>query len=180
MSIPVLRRRMVLAGVALPLAGGLIAGGLVGPAPASASSSVPACTASQLSAVILTWTGAMGSRIASVRISNTSFHACDLRDDPRVELVSAGGVVLLNGTAASTTAPVHVLKPLATFKTEVRDGNYCGPAYTSPVTLGFVLPGSAGRVVAIPAISSTSLSGVPPCNGAPGSTGSISLHAWHT
>ena len=70
-------------------------------------------------------------------------------------------------------------RPLATLKTEVADGNYCGPAYKKPVTLAFVLPGAAGRVVVMP-LSPTDASGVPPCNGAPRSAGHISMHAWHT
>ena len=37
--------------------------------------------------------------------------------------------------------------------------------------------GTLGRVVAIP-VSPTDTTGVPPCLGAPGSTGHISMHAW--
>ena len=121
----------------------------------------------------------MGSRIADVVIVNTSFTKCSLRDDPQVQLVSASGHVLISGIPASTSAATHGFYPLATLKTEVADGNYCGPAYKKPVTLAFVLPGAAGRVVVMP-LSPTDASGVPPCNGAPGSAGHISMHAWHT
>jgi hypothetical protein len=171
--------RRLTAVVGLALAGGLLAAGVAGPAMVAASSA-PACSASQLSAVIITWSGATGSEIANVRIANTSFHTCDLRDYPRVELLSGHGVVMLQGTPASGTAPIHVLHPLGVLKTQVRDANYCGPAYAAPVTLAFVLPGTAGRVVAMPPLDSTSLSGVPPCNGAPGSAGTITMHVWHT
>jgi hypothetical protein len=61
----------------------------------------------------------------------------------------------------------------------VSDGNYCGAAYAKPVTLAFVLPGTLGQVVAIP-LSPSDTTGVPPCNGASGSAGHISMHAWHT
>jgi len=145
----------------------------------AAAATVPACTAGHLSARIVDWTGAMGSRIADVVLVNTSFAPCILRNYPRVRLVSAHGAVMINGTAASTTAGTHVLPALGFLRTEASASNYCGPAYAKPVTLAFVLPGTLGQVVAIP-VSPTDTSGVPPCNGAPGSAGHISMHTWHT
>src|ERR1035437_6689723 len=103
----------------------------------------------------------MGSRIADVRIVNTSFVPCTLRNYPRARLVSAHGAVMINGAAASTTAGTHVLPGLGFLRTEVSDGNYCGAAYAKPVTLAFVLPGTLGQVVAIP-LSPTDTSGAPP------------------
>jgi uncharacterized protein DUF4232 len=142
------------------------------------ASIVPSCVASQLSARIVDWQGAAGSRIADVELVNTSFVHCSLRDLPRVRLVSSSGAVLINGIAASTTAHTHGLVPLATIKTEVSANNYCGPAVAGLVTLSFTLPGSAGRIVAIPA-SEPGAGAVPPCLGAPGSAGHIEMHAWH-
>ncbi len=104
---------------------------------------------------------------------------CVLRNYPRVRLVSAHGIVMLNGAAASATGAPHILPALGFLRTEVSDGNYCGPAYAKPVTLAFVLPGALGQVVAIP-YSPTDTLGVPPCNGAPGSAGHITMHAWQT
>jgi len=147
--------------------------------PTAAAATVPDCTAAHLSARIALWQSAMGSRIADVQIVNTSFVPCTLRNYPRVRLVSAHGAVLINGAAPSTTAGTHVLPALGFLRTEVSDGNYCGAAYAKPVTLVFVLPATLGQVVAIP-LSPTDASGVPPCNGAPGSAGHISMHAWHT
>ena len=147
--------------------------------PAAAAATVPACAAGHLSARIAAWQGAVGSRIADVRIVNTSFAPCVLRDNPRVRLVSAHGAVMINGAAASTTAGTLLLPALGFLRTEVSASNYCGPAYAQPVTLAFVLPGTLGQVVAIP-LSPADTSGVPPCNGAPGSAGHISMHAWHT
>jgi len=152
---------------------------VLGGAPPAAASSVPACTARQLSARIVDWSGAMGSTIADVVLVNTSFTKCSLRDLPQVQLVGANGTSLIAGVPASTTGPTHGLNPLAFVKTEVSAGNYCGPAYKRPVTLAFLLPGTAGRVVVMP-LSPTDSSGVPPCNGAPGSAGHISMHAWQT
>jgi hypothetical protein len=171
---PRTRRLGVAASVAL-IAAMVASIGVAGEAAASA----PRCIASQLSARIIDWQGAAGSRIADIELVNTSFATCTIRNYPRVRLVSAHGAILINGTAASTTAAVHVLPRLGFLKTEVSDNNYCGPSYAKPVTLAFVLPGTLGRVVAIP-LSATDASGVPPCLGAPGSHGHISMHAWHT
>jgi hypothetical protein len=171
-------RRWRVAAGSLILAGLLVPG--VGPiaAPGAVAAAVPACSATQLSARIVDWQGAAGSRIADVVIVNTSFAKCSLRDFPRVVMVSARAKAMMSGKLASTTAHTHGLGPLAFLKTEVSASNYCGPAYAKPVTLAFVLPGTAGGVVAIP-LSPTDDSGVPPCNGAPGSAGQISMHAWH-
>ena len=146
---------------------------------ATVSAAVPACASTQLSARIVNWEGAAGSRIANVRLVNTSFTSCYVRNYPRVRLVSATGATLIDGSAASTTAAVHVIAPLHLLKTEVADSNYCGHAFAPPATLTFTLAGTLGRIVATP-VSSTDTSGVPPCLGAPGSAGHISMHAWHT
>jgi len=164
--------------VVLALAGGTI-GTALGGAGVAAAATVPTCLATQLSARIVDWQGAAGSRIADVELTNTSFVHCSLRDYPQVQLVSARGIVLIGGPAASMTASTHGLVQLGLLKTEVRTSNYCGPTYARPVTLAFVLPGLGGRVVAIP-VSPSDSSGVPPCNGAAGSPGSISMHAWHS
>jgi hypothetical protein len=152
--------------------------GLVGLVPAVSAGPVPPCVAGQLSARITSRQVAAGSRIADVRLVNTSFVPCVLRDYPRVRLVSAHGATMVNGTAASATAATHLLAALGFLRTEVSASNYCGPAYTAPVTLAFLLPGTLGRIVAMP-VSSTDTGGVPPCLGAPGSAGHISMHAWH-
>jgi hypothetical protein len=146
--------------------------------PAASAAPVPACAAGNLSARIASWQGAAGSRIADVRIVNTSFAPCLLRSYQRVRLVSAHGTVMINGAAASAAGVTHVLAPLGFLRTEVSDTNYCGPAFAKPATLVFILPGTLGRIVAMP-VSATDTGGVPPCNGAPGSAGHISMHAWH-
>src|SRR5664280_1859430 len=139
----------------------LLALGLAGLVPAASAGPVPACVGGHLSARIASWQGAAGSRIADVRIVNTSFTPCVLRNYPRVRLVSASGAVMINGAAASTTAATHLLAPLGFLRTEVADSNYCGPAFVKPVTLVFILPGTLGRVVAMP-VSATDTGGVPP------------------
>ncbi len=167
-----LRARIAISGgllVALVMAASGIAVG---------ASAVPLCQASQLSARVVGWQGAAGSRIADVELVNTSFIHCSLRDLPQVQLVSSHGLVLISGVRASTTGHTHGLVPLAYLKTEVSASSYCGPAFSAPVTLAFILPRTLGRIIAIPA-SPPDTAGVPPCNGAPGSTGDISMHTWH-
>jgi hypothetical protein len=165
------------AAVVAAILGGLVAS--LGIAGVASASSPPSCTASQLSARIVDWQGAAGSRIADIELVNTSFTACAVRNNPRVRLVSAHAATLINGPAASTTGATHVLAGLGFLKAEASASNYCGHAYAKPVTLQFVLPGTLGSVIAIP-VSPTDNGGVPPCNGAPGSAGTISMHAWHT
>jgi hypothetical protein len=144
-----------------------------------AAATTPNCLATQLSIRIVDWQGAAGSRIADVFLVNTSFVTCVVRNYPRVQLVDRHGIVLINGSAASTTAGLHTLQPLGILRSEVSASNYCGGTATAPVTLAFRLQGSLGRVVAMPR-SSADTSGVPPCLGAPGSAGHIAMHAWHT
>jgi uncharacterized protein DUF4232 len=151
----------------------------IGVSGVAAASSPRACRATQLSARIVNWEGAAGSRIANIELVNTSFSACTIRNNPRVRMVSGHGATLLNGPAASTTGATHILAGLGFLKAEAGASNYCGHPYAKPVTLQFVLPGTLGSVLAIP-VSPTDVSGVPPCNGAPGSAGDISMHAWHT
>jgi hypothetical protein len=167
----------MVAGVVAAVLAAMVAS--IGMAGVAAASSPPRCLGSQLSARIVDWQGAAGSRIADIVLVNTSFAACTIRNYPRVKLVSAHGAILINGHAASTTAAIHVLGRLGFLKTQVAVSNYCGPSYAKPVTLVFVLPGTLGRVVAIP-VSPTDTTGVPPCLGAAGSVGHISMHAWHT
>ena len=171
-----LRRLTGTAGIVALLA---TIGPSLGIAGVAAASAPPPCIGSHLSARIVDWQGALGSRIADVELVNTSFSPCTIRNYPRVRLVSAHGTVLIDGNAASTTGAVHVLAGLGFIKAEVGASNYCGPSYAKPVTLAFVLPGALGRVVAIP-VSATDTTGVPPCLGSPGSAGHISMHAWHT
>lgn len=169
--------RLTVAAVVASMLAAMVAS--IGIAGVAAASSPPRCIGSQLSARIVDWQGAAGSWIADVELVNTSFAACTIRNYSRVRLVSAHGAILIDGHAASTTAATHVLARLGFLKTEVSDSNYCGSSYAKPVTLAFVLPGTLGRVVAIP-VSPTDTAGVPPCLGAAGSAGHISMHAWHT
>jgi hypothetical protein len=80
--------------------------------------------------------------------------------------------------AAGRPVPVRLSLAAGVFA-EVSARDYCGPACAKPVTLAFALPGRGGGVAAIPR-SPTDASGVPPCDGKPGSPGHLSIRAWHT
>lgn len=133
------------------------------------------CTTGGLVARIVNWNGAMGSRIATVELTNTGA-ACRLAVMDRPQLIEGHGAILIDGTAPTNHATL-TLALGALFKTMVRASNYCGPAPTAPVSVAFVLAGSAGRILAL-AVSPTDLTGLPPCNGAPGSAGSVDMQAW--
>jgi hypothetical protein len=117
----------------------------------------------------------MGHRIADVQLTNTGA-TCRLAALDRPQLIEGSGAVLINGAAPAASAMLTMTSG-AVLRTMIQDGNYCGPTPAAPVSVAFVLAGSTGRVVALP-LSASDTSGVPPCNGAPGSAGDIEMHAW--
>ncbi len=116
----------------------------------------------------------MGHLIAHVELTNNG-PACLLASKAQPQLVDGHGSVLINGAAAaSSSAPVGTGEVRNAL---VQDGNYCGPAPVAPVSVAFVLPAGAGRVVATP-LSATDSSGVPGCLGGAGSAGTIEMQPW--
>jgi hypothetical protein len=132
------------------------------------------CSAANLAARITMWEGAMGHRIATVEMTNTGPAACLLHTTGRPQLVDKAGAVLIDG-APATAGGTLKLGPGDVATTLVQDSNYCGPVPAQPVSVAFVLPAGAGRVVAAPLAAGD---GVPPCLGDPGSAGSIEMHPW--
>jgi hypothetical protein len=137
------------------------------------------CLPEDLSAQVTMWEGAAGHRIATVVMTNTGEAACNTLALDRPQLVQGadGATVLINGAPPEPSATLTVAAGGA-LTTLVQDGNYCGPEITTgPVTVAFVLSSGTGRVVAEP-VSATDLDGIPPCNGTPGSAGTIEMHPW--
>ena len=132
------------------------------------------CDPATLSARITLWEGAAGHRIAHVELTNAGTVTCTVRVMAKPQLVDGRGSVLIDGSNPPTGGILTVV-PGGTRKTLVQDGNYCGPAPAAPVTVAFVL-GDGGRIVATP-FSPTDAT-LPPCNGAPGSPGSIEMQPW--
>jgi hypothetical protein len=136
----------------------------------------PVCDPSNLVVRITAWSGAAGHRIADVVLTNAGPVACELPTLERVQLIDGSGATLIDGGAIAGSDTVTI-DPGAVLTTLVDDANYCGPTPAAPVTVAFVLPGDAGRIVAVP-VSATDVEGVPPCNGPAGSLGSIEMHPW--
>ena len=132
-----------------------------------------ACTPSELAARITMWEGAAGSRIAHVEVTNTGPTRCKLATMDRPQLVDGKGSVLIDGTAPGTS-PTLTIAPGGVLKTLVRASNYCGPDPLPPTSVAFVV--ANGRFQATP-VSPTDAT-VPPCNGDPGSAGSIDMQPW--
>lgn len=137
---------------------------------------VPTCQPSQLAARITGWEGAAGQRVGHVEVTNAGAAPCRMKALDRPQLVDGHGSVLIDGAAPFASAYVTILAG-GVLKTSVEASNYCGPDPLAPVSVAFVFPGGSARFVAT-ALSPTDLSGVPPCFGAPGSAGSISMQAW--
>ena len=121
------------------------------------------------------WSGAAGHRVANVELTNTG-PACTLASLSQPQLIEGHGAVVIDSPAPGPSA-ILTVGPGTVLKTMVQDANYCGPALAAPVTVAFVLNGGADRVVALP-VTPKDTSGVPPCNGAPGSAGDIEMQPW--
>jgi len=144
------------------------------PVPTAAPTTGP-CHASNLAARITMWEGAAGSRIAHVEVTSNAPTPCTMRALDRPQLVDGKGSVLIDGTNPAASATLTIA-PGGVLKTLVRASNYCGPNPVAPTSVAFVLAGNAGRLVATP-VSPTDAT-VPPCNGDPGSAGSIDMQPW--
>ena len=152
------------------------------PTSSPAAKPTAVCLATELSAKVTSWQGAAGHRIASVTLKNTSAHTCIVQGTPEVELVDAHGAILIDSQTSGAAGLPHIAKGApafrlahgATLTTLVQDGNYCGAAPALPTTIAFVFPSNAGRLVAARGPGGS----VPPCNGSPGSLGSIEMNGW--
>jgi hypothetical protein len=132
-----------------------------------------ACAPAALAARITLWEGAAGSRIAHVEVTNTGPARCKLATMDQPQLIDGKGSVLIDGTAPGVS-PTLTIAPGGVLKTLVRASNYCGPDPLPPTSVAFVV--ANGRFQATPASATDAT--VPPCNGDPGSAGSIDMQPW--
>lgn len=152
---------------------------------ASSGGDVGGCLAADLNARILAWQGAAGSRIAEVRITNTTARPCLIQGTPGLELVDAGGRVLIDSAAAgpsgephvAATDPVFELAPDGDLGTEVQASNYCGSTPAMPIDIAVRLPAGGGRIVAKPDAGVSSVDAIPPCLGA-ATDAQIVMNGW--
>ena len=150
----------------------------------SGSPEIVACRAADLTGRILSWDGAAGSRIAAVEITNQSKVVCLVAGTPGLQLVDAGGRVLLNSATAGPSGRPHVgstdpkfeVAPGGHLRTDVRASNYCGPAPSLPIHIAVTLPAGGGQFAATPASGVSSANATPPCNGPNG--GLIEMNGW--
>jgi hypothetical protein len=166
----------------------------VGPTTAATASAAPtpagpvACLPAGLTARITRWEGTAGSWVAHIEVRNAGTAACVLASAVRPQLIDAKGTVLIEPTAGASASasipPVGGASPApagptlavgAIASTQVRVGNYCGPAPATPLSIAFVLP-AGGRLTAAP-LSATDET-VPSCLGTPGTPGSIEMQPW--
>ncbi len=140
----------------------------------SAVPTVGPCDPAKLAARITLWEGAAGHRIANVELRNAASVPCTVSAMAKPQLVDGRGAVLIDGSTPPTSGLLTVA-PGGVLKTLVQDGNYCGPAPVAPVSVAFVLR-DGGTVVANPLTPTDAT--LPPCNGAPGSAGTIEMQPW--
>jgi len=154
---------------------------------ASPSSTGPvACAMASLEARITRWEGAAGSWIVHVEVRNARGAGCLLPAVVRPLLVDAKGSVLIepgstapsrspSGTSVPPPAAERPLAAGATATTEIRVGNYCGPAPATPLAMALVFPG--GARLGVSPLGPTDDT-IPDCMSTPGSPGSIEIQPW--
>lgn len=169
------RLGVVVAATLVAVAFGVYLGGGSGPGPASSGpdatpTNVPgaavACTANDLSGLIMSWEGAAGHRIATIQISNDGSTACQLPLLLRPALIDGDGHALIVGQLppepASITVPAR-----ATASSMVDMANYCGAAPTpsdQALKLRMYLPDESS-IELLPVNSLPLPADPPPCNG---------------
>ena len=140
----------------------------------TARPTIAACTKDDLAAAITMWEGAAGHRIAHVDMTRVGSQPCVFEMAMRPQLVDGNGMVLIDGTTPVASGPL-VFTPPERLTTLVDTANYCGSTPRAPVTIQLRLEdGSA--LVAAPQSPDDAM--VPPCNGTPGSRGTIQMHSW--
>ncbi len=153
------------------------------PTPKPTPVPTPTCTSGMLTGKVTGWQGALGSQIATVKLTNASSTACDLRGTPRLQLVDAGGHILMDSQTQGASGLPHVspgdktwpLVPAGWITTLVQVSDYCGATTpVLPMTIGFYLPSNGGRLVAAAGPGGS----VPPCLGNPGDPGLIAMNGW--
>jgi len=153
------------------------------PTPKPTPVAIPTCTSANLTAKVTGWEGAMGSQIATVKVTNSAATKCRLRGTPRLQLVDAGGHILIDSKSMGASGLPHVspgdklwtMGHLGWVTTMVQVANYCGSVTAVlPTTIALYLPSNGGRIVAV----ANSSGGVPGCLGAPGDSGSIQMNGW--
>ncbi len=144
------------------------------PTPVPTVRPIEACGPGALNIRIVSWSGAAGQRIATLKLTQKSTNGCTFPTLTRPELLDGTNRVLLEG-AQPGAAKLLTLAHGDVLSSMAETSNYCGPNPVAPVTVAIVLA-DGQRVIATP-LTPTDTTGVPPCNGA-GSPGYIQMQAW--
>ena len=134
--------------------------------PTGVPAAVAACAAKDLRGMILSWEGAAGHRIATIRIVNGGTMACLLPQYMRPALIDGDDHALIVGELFPEPAPI-AFPAEATATSMVDMANYCGAAPTPAnelLRLRMYLPDDTS--VELPPSASLALpNDPPPCNG---------------
>ncbi len=155
------------------------------PAPSPTASRSVDCAAADLTARILDWQGAAGSRIADIELASRDGASCLIQGRPQVLLLDAHGSTLIDSAKSgsgpahvSPTDPRYVVSSGQPLKTQIGASNYCGASPALPLTVALVLPnGGHEPLVATALTTGDQAEAVPPCNGQ-GSPASITTNGW--
>jgi DNA-directed RNA polymerase specialized sigma24 family protein len=131
------------------------------------------CLTNEVQLRVTKWEPAGNDRLGTVEMHNISSGACLVDNLPEPWLVEAPQLALLIGSDISGT--LIRIGPGDTLHTVVRVRNYCGPAPKAPVSLAFR---RNTTVFLAQPLSSTDVSGVPPCGGVANSPNDITMQAW--
>lgn len=140
--------------------------------------SVPACTASELSATV-GWQGATGSMAGSVVLTNVGNRSCTLDGPADIQFVDASGTslpVTQSEMAAGSAQPVGAtpLRPGEQASVFFVWRNYCGPQPNGSLTTRVTLPNGGGRLVAQPDGPNADKGLLPRCD-VPGTASTVSV-----
>jgi hypothetical protein len=136
-----------------------------------ADAPVAPCKAADLKAQITSWSGAAGSRYATVDVTNKSKVTCTLRGTPGVRLLDGKGKIVLDSAKVKSVGgpkiksgdTAVVVDPGDDVAADVQWTNWCSKQPTRPLTVALVLTNSGGLLKAAKAKES-GLDDAPSCS----------------
>jgi hypothetical protein len=154
----------------------------------SSQSSGPAfvpCKGTDLTAAIVSWQAASGSRFATLTITRRSGAACTVRGTPGVRLLDAKGKFVLDskliagigGPKIKSADPLVVVRPGDELELDVQWTNWCKSQPKRPLTVALVLTSGGGLLKATKAAKSGTDT-APACTSKSGPSQLRVTHAW--
>ena len=131
------------------------------------------CEPNELALRVTEWAPAGADRVATVQMRNIGGAACLVDNLPDPWLVESPQMPMLVGSDVVGT--LIRIGPADVLKTSVRVRNFCGPDPKPPVTIAFR---RGTTVMVAQPLTTTDVSGVPPCAGFEPSPNDISMTPW--